>query len=149
MLEGSVQRSGNRLRVNVQLIDAESRAHLWAERFDKPLADLFDMQDEIVARLASQLGTQLTWQPSGKAGKKAPELGNLTTRAFARPGKAPEPTATLSFQAARISGRSRKAQPPLLCGPNSVLIENDDKIGDGASLAARIQQAGRGLNDGR
>ena len=59
VLEGSVQRSGNRLRVNVQLIDAETGAHLWAERFDKPLADLFDMQDEIVSRLASQLGTQL------------------------------------------------------------------------------------------
>ena len=56
VLEGSVQRSGNRLRVNVQLIDAESGAHLWAERFDKPVADLFDMQDEIVARLANQLG---------------------------------------------------------------------------------------------
>jgi len=59
VLEGSVQRSGNRLRVNVQLIDAESGTHLWAERFDKPVADLFDMQDEIVARLANQLGTQL------------------------------------------------------------------------------------------
>ena len=59
VLEGSVQRSGKRLRVNVQLIDAESGAHLWAERFDKSVADLFDMQDEIVARLASQLGTQL------------------------------------------------------------------------------------------
>ena len=58
VLEGSVQRGGNRMRVNVQLIDAASGAHLWAERFDKPLADLFDMQDEIVARLASQLGTQ-------------------------------------------------------------------------------------------
>ena len=59
VLEGSVQRSGSRMRVNVQLIDAETGAHLWAERFDKPVADLFDMQDEIVARLASQLGTQL------------------------------------------------------------------------------------------
>jgi TolB-like protein len=51
VLEGSVQRGGNRMRVNVQLIDAETGNHLWAERFDKPLADLFDMQDEIVARL--------------------------------------------------------------------------------------------------
>src|SRR5271170_7568163 len=55
VLEGSVQRSGNRMRVNVQLIDAETGDHLWAERFDKPLADLFDMQDEIVARLAGAL----------------------------------------------------------------------------------------------
>jgi TolB-like protein/class 3 adenylate cyclase len=59
VLEGSVQRGGGRMRVNVQLIDAESGSHLWAERFDKPLADLFDMQDEIVARLASSLNTEL------------------------------------------------------------------------------------------
>jgi TolB-like protein/class 3 adenylate cyclase len=59
VLEGSVQRGGNRLRVNVQLIDTETGNHLWAERFDKPLADLFDMQDEIVARLANQLSAQL------------------------------------------------------------------------------------------
>ena len=59
VLEGSVQRGGARIRVNVQLIDAETGNHLWAERFDKPVADLLDMQDEIVARLAGQLGTQL------------------------------------------------------------------------------------------
>jgi TolB-like protein/class 3 adenylate cyclase/Flp pilus assembly protein TadD len=59
VLEGSVQRSGNQLRVNVQLIDAETASHLWAERFDKLIADLFDMQDEIVARLARALGAQL------------------------------------------------------------------------------------------
>ena len=59
VLEGSVQRSANRMRVNVQLIDAESDDHLWAERFDKPVADLFDMQDEIVARLANALNAQL------------------------------------------------------------------------------------------
>src|ERR1700727_2200744 len=59
VLEGSVQRDAGRVLVNVQLIDAESGKHLWAERFDKPLADLFEMQDEIVARLANQLGTEL------------------------------------------------------------------------------------------
>src|SRR5579863_9510638 len=58
VLEGSVQRGGNRIRVNVQLIDAETGNHLWAERFDKPIADLFDMQDEIVARVANALNTQ-------------------------------------------------------------------------------------------
>ncbi len=59
VLEGSVQRAGNRMRVNVQLIEAESGAHLWAERFDKALADLFEMQDEIVAQLANQLQAEL------------------------------------------------------------------------------------------
>jgi TolB-like protein len=59
VLEGSLQRGGNRLRVNVQLIDAETGNHLWAERFDKPVADLFDMQDEIVSRLANALDAEL------------------------------------------------------------------------------------------
>lgn len=59
VLEGSVQCSGSRLRMNVQLIDAESGWHLWADRFEKPVVDLFDMQDEIIARLANTLGAQL------------------------------------------------------------------------------------------
>ena len=59
VLEGSVQRSGKRNRVSVQLIDAETGNHLWAERFDKLRADLFDMQDEIVTRLANELNAQL------------------------------------------------------------------------------------------
>ncbi|MGH7090878.1 MAG: adenylate/guanylate cyclase domain-containing protein, partial [Stellaceae bacterium] len=71
VLEGSVQRGGARFRVNVQLIDAETGNHLWAERFDKPLADLLDMQDELVARLANQLGTELIAAEARRA-EKAP-----------------------------------------------------------------------------
>jgi TolB-like protein/Flp pilus assembly protein TadD len=67
VMEGSVQRSGSRMRVNVQLIDARSGAHLWADRFDKPLADLFDMQDEIVARLSNTLGTQVVMAEARRA----------------------------------------------------------------------------------
>jgi TolB-like protein len=69
VLEGSVQRSGSRLRINVQLIDAETGNHLWAERFDKPTADLFDMQDEIGARLANQLGTELVTAEARRAAR--------------------------------------------------------------------------------
>lgn len=58
-LEGSMQRGGDRLRVNVQLVDAGTSAHLWADRFDKPITDLFEMQDEIVARIANALDGQL------------------------------------------------------------------------------------------
>ena len=58
-LEGSVQRSGSRMRVNAQLIDAQSGSHLWAERFERPVTDLFEMQDEIVARIANTLNAQL------------------------------------------------------------------------------------------
>jgi TolB-like protein/class 3 adenylate cyclase/Flp pilus assembly protein TadD len=66
VLEGSVQRGSNRLRVNVQLVDAETGAHLWADRFDKPIADLFDMQDETVSRLANALDTQLVEAEAGR-----------------------------------------------------------------------------------
>jgi TolB-like protein len=59
VLEGSIQRGGGRLRVNVQLIDAKTGNHLWAERFQKPITDLFDLQDEIVSRLANTLNGQL------------------------------------------------------------------------------------------
>jgi TolB-like protein/class 3 adenylate cyclase/Flp pilus assembly protein TadD len=76
VLEGSVQRSGSRIRVNVQLIDAETVNHLWAERFDKPLADLFDMQDEIVSRLANALNAQLLAVEARRA-EKAPNPDSM------------------------------------------------------------------------
>jgi TolB-like protein/class 3 adenylate cyclase len=76
VLEGSVQRSGGRMRVNIQLIDAETGSHLWAERFDKPVADLFDMQDEIVARLASQLRAELTSAEARRA-EQAPNPDSM------------------------------------------------------------------------
>jgi len=70
-LEGSVQREGNRMRVNVQLLDAETASHIWAERFDKPVADLFEMQDEIVSRLANALGQELARAEAGRAYRTA------------------------------------------------------------------------------
>ncbi len=74
--EGSVQRSGNCLRVNVQLVDAESGNHLWAERFDKSVADFFDLQDEIVARLGNQLGAALLSAEARRA-ERAPNPDSL------------------------------------------------------------------------
>ena len=76
VLEGSVQRSADRMRVNVQLIDAESGNHLWADRFDKTVADLFDMQDEIVARLANALNNQLVFAEARHA-ERAPNPDSM------------------------------------------------------------------------
>jgi TolB-like protein/Tfp pilus assembly protein PilF len=59
VLEGSVRRSGNQLRVNAQLIDAGTDAHLWADRFDSDTGDLFALQNEITSRLANTLGIEL------------------------------------------------------------------------------------------
>jgi TolB-like protein/class 3 adenylate cyclase/Tfp pilus assembly protein PilF len=75
-LEGSVQRSGNRMRINAQLIDAQSGSHLWAERFERPVTDLFEMQDEIVARIANTLNAQLIAAEARRA-ERAPTPDSL------------------------------------------------------------------------
>ena len=93
VLEGSVQRGGNRLRVNVQLIDAETANHLWAERFDKPVADLFDMQDEIVSRLANALNAELIAAEARRAERSLhPDAMDLyfQGRAIFNKGQTPE-----------------------------------------------------------
>jgi TolB-like protein len=59
VLEGSVRRSGNRLRVTAQLINAETDAHLWAERFDRDIGDFFVLQNEITSRIANALKIEL------------------------------------------------------------------------------------------
>jgi TolB-like protein/class 3 adenylate cyclase len=92
VLEGSVQRAGKRMRVNVQLIDAETGNHLWAERFDKPVADLFDMQDEIVARLASALDTELVAAEARRAEQTPnPDSMDLYFQGMARLNKGMTP----------------------------------------------------------
>ena len=92
-LEGSVQRRGDRMRVNVQLVDTESGNHLWAERFDKPVADFFDMQDEIVSRLANQLRTELL-SAEARRSERAPSPDSLDLlfqgAAWLNKGPAPE-----------------------------------------------------------
>ena len=59
VLEGSVQRDQTRVRVNAQLVDAVSDAHLRSDRFEEDLADTFYLQDQVVARLANALGYEL------------------------------------------------------------------------------------------
>jgi TolB-like protein/class 3 adenylate cyclase/Flp pilus assembly protein TadD len=76
VLEGSVQRAGKRLRINVQLIDSESGIHQWAERFDKPVADLLDIQDEIVSRLANRLDSELI-EAEARRASRSPYRGAM------------------------------------------------------------------------
>jgi TolB-like protein len=73
VLEGSVQNAGDRIRINAQLVDAESGGHLWAERFDRPRADLLDMQDEITTRLCRASQVELVAAESRRAAREHPE----------------------------------------------------------------------------
>jgi adenylate cyclase len=67
VLQGSVRRAGSRLRVNTQLINAESDAHLWAERFDYPTDDLFALQDEVIGQIAIALNLELVRAEAARA----------------------------------------------------------------------------------
>jgi TolB-like protein len=84
ILQGSVQRARKRVRVNVQLLEAATGLHLWAERFEKPLADLFELQDEIVARLANTLNVELIAAEARRAERApSPDAMDLYFRGMA------------------------------------------------------------------
>jgi TolB-like protein/class 3 adenylate cyclase len=74
VLEGSVRRSTNKVRVNAQLIDAESDAHLWAEQFDGDLKDLFALQNEITSRIAITLNVELSRREAARPTDNADAL---------------------------------------------------------------------------
>jgi TolB-like protein/Tfp pilus assembly protein PilF len=75
LLEGSVQRSGNKIRVNAQLIDTRTDAHIWAETYDRDLADLFVIQSEIAKAIADQLQAKLS--PNEKKAIEQPPTTDL------------------------------------------------------------------------
>ena len=76
VVEGSVQRSGNRVRVNAQLIDARNDAHLWAQTYDRDLADVFAIQSEIAKAIAEQLQAKLS--PGEKIAIERPPTADVT-----------------------------------------------------------------------
>ncbi|CAN5372041.1 adenylate/guanylate cyclase domain-containing protein [soil metagenome] len=81
VLEGSVQRDQDRVRVNAQLIDATTGAHVWADRFEEDVADLFKLQDEVVGRLANSLGYELVKaEAESRVGSKNPDAIDLELR---------------------------------------------------------------------
>ena len=86
VLEGSVQFIGAQARVDAQLIDADSGAHLWAEQFDTPRADLLQMQDEIVTHLARAMEEQLAWVEAARLKRTPaanPDAEDLALQCFA------------------------------------------------------------------
>jgi adenylate cyclase len=91
VLEGSVRRDGDQVRVNTQLINAETGAHIWADRFDKDRTDIFKLQNEVTARIAGALNLELIRAESQRAEREHPDnpdAADLTMRglaAFNRP----------------------------------------------------------------
>ena len=92
VLEGGVQKAGNHVRVNAQLIDGETGAHLWAERYDRDSADFLQVQDEITNQIANALNLTLTQSESDKSWRdhpSNPDAVDLTLRANALLGNGP------------------------------------------------------------
>ncbi len=84
VLEGSVQRDQKHVRVNAQLIDGQTGAHLWADRFEEDMADVFKLQDQVVARLANTLGSELVKAEAEKSTHSGnPDAIDLTMRGWA------------------------------------------------------------------
>jgi TolB-like protein/Tfp pilus assembly protein PilF len=73
VVEGSVRKDGNRVRITVQLIDVATGSHLWAERYDRELADVFAVQDEITEAIVAAIEPQLYAAENFRARRKAPE----------------------------------------------------------------------------
>lgn len=85
VLEGSIRRAGNRVRITAQLIDAESGGHLWAERFDRELSDIFAVQDEVTRRIVDALKVKLS--PDEAARFESAETTNSKAHDFFLAGR--------------------------------------------------------------
>ena len=97
VLEGSVQRDQNRVRVNAQLIDGETGTHLWADRFEESITDLFKLQDQVVARLANTLGYELVRAEAQRSTHSTnPDAIDLTMRGWAAIWQQPTRESTAS-----------------------------------------------------
>ncbi|MDX1485037.1 MAG: adenylate/guanylate cyclase domain-containing protein [Alphaproteobacteria bacterium] len=73
VIEGSVRKAGDRIRVTAQLINAETGHHVWGERFDRELEDIFDLQDEITMKIAAVVAPELVKAESERSSAKRPE----------------------------------------------------------------------------
>jgi TolB-like protein/DNA-binding winged helix-turn-helix (wHTH) protein/Tfp pilus assembly protein PilF len=111
VLEGGVQKAGNHVRVNAQLIDGETDAHLWAEKYDRDSADLLQIQDEITKQIAHELGDILVTAESERSWRDHPtdpDSLDLTLRADAM---LPWPTAKSAEDARRLYERAVELNP--------------------------------------
>src|SRR5205085_2965986 len=80
LLEGSVRRAGNRVRVNVQLINANNDEHIWAEDYDRDLTDVFAIQTDLAQKIAKELQAQLSPRAAEQMPRKPTENGGAYVR---------------------------------------------------------------------
>jgi TolB-like protein/Flp pilus assembly protein TadD len=137
VLEGSVRRSGNQLRINTQLIDAESDAHLWAERFVGDTADLLALQDEITTRIAVALGSELIIAAAAQSAENPDTLDYIFRgrAALAKPPTRENYAKAIEFfqHALALDAQSVEAQSMLATAHLRRVLDN---LNDSAASAA-------------
>jgi adenylate cyclase len=140
VLEGSVRRSGDQVRVNAQLIDAATNTHLWAERFDHDIGDLFAIQNEITSRIANTLGCELIGAETARPTDRPDALDYILRARAANRGwgtrEVMEEEVNLLEHALALDPRSVEAQVRLANG-----LYNRAKPKDPAAATADLRRA--------
>ena len=141
VVEGSLERSGNRVRVNAQLIDAETDTHLWAERFDHEITDLFELQSEITGRIAFAVNLELVGAEANRHVKNPDALDDIFRGREFFFGRPPTPVniqnaISLYEQALRLDPQSPEAKTYL-----AVALVNRVNLGFTSSPAVDLARA--------
>jgi TolB-like protein/Flp pilus assembly protein TadD len=129
VIEGSVRRAGNQVQVNVQLIDAETGAHLWADRFNTDRQDLAESQTDITGRLAQSLNVALVRDVGRRIEQERavnPDAGDLVMRGWAKYRR--------PFSIANLQEAQRTFEQALTLDPRSI----DARIGLAQTLIAFV-----------
>ena len=113
VLEGSVRKAGNRVRITGQLIDATTGVHLWADRFDSLLEDIFDLQDQVTSSVIGAIAPPLQRAEIERAKRKPTESLRPTTTIFVRSPP------FIGAPAKRLLKRSSLRKLPVVSIPNS------------------------------
>jgi TolB-like protein/Tfp pilus assembly protein PilF len=143
VIEGSVRRSDNQVQVNVQLIDAETGAHLWADRFDTDRTNLTQAQNEITGRLARTLNVELVEAASRRIERERavdPDARDLATRAWARLLRGPPSAATVQ-EALQYAERALEIDPGLVEAKLGIAAMLDGRLTNGWSSSVEEDQA--------
>jgi TolB-like protein/class 3 adenylate cyclase/Flp pilus assembly protein TadD len=142
VIEGSVRRS-NKVQVNVQLIDAETGAHLWADRFETDRANLAEAQNEITGRLARTLNVELFQAASRRIERERganPDARDFAMRAWARVIRGPQSPATFD-EALRLNQRALEIDPESVFAKNNMAQILVGFLSNGWSRAVQQDQA--------
>ena len=155
LIEGSVRKRGGRVRITAQLIDGASGHHLWAEKYDRELDDIFEVQNEIVQAITATVSPELTWAESARSASKRPE--DLDAWDLCHRGMAVlrERTPEAIAEARAYFQRAIEARPDYADGyaalapsyNNDILIGNADDWSAVADLALEAAQTAVRLDE--